>query len=108
MSVPDDDAARGELRALVGDDGSVELRPMFGTLAALVDGHVFAVVMGDRIGVKLGADALAELDAVPGWGVLTMGTRQMTAYRTLPPGMPDGERRTWLARAREHVASRHR
>ena len=108
MTVPEEDAARGELRALVGDDGAVELRPMFGTLAALVDGHVFAVVMGDRIGVKLGADALSELDAMPGSGLLTMGTRRMKAYRSLPPGMPDGERRTWLARAREHVASRHR
>ena len=107
MSSPEAEVARDELRALVGDDDSVELRPMFGTLAALVDGHVFAVVMGDRIGVKLGPDALAELEAVPGSGVLTTGTRRMKAYRSLPPGMPDGERRTWLARAREHVANRH-
>ncbi|KJK10836.1 hypothetical protein UB45_16565 [Terrabacter sp. 28] len=108
MSSLDEEAARDELRALVGDDGSVELRQMFGTLAALVDGHVFAVAMGDRIGVKLGHDALAELDAVPGSGVLTMGTRRMKAYRSLPPGMPEAERRAWLARARDQVASRHR
>ncbi|MHA3836745.1 TfoX/Sxy family protein [Terrabacter sp. AAH1] len=107
MASPEGEVAREELRALVGDDGAVELRPMFGTLAALVDGHVFAVAMGDRIGVKLGPDALAELDAVPGSDVLTMGTRQMKAYRSLPAGMPDVERRAWLARAREHVAARH-
>ena len=103
-----EDPARDELRALLGDDGAVELRPMFGTLAALVDGHVFAVAMGDRIGVKLDTDALAELDAVPGSGVLTMGTRQMKAYRSLPSRMPPAERRAWLTRAREHVAGQHR
>ncbi|MFM6851020.1 MAG: TfoX/Sxy family protein [Terrabacter sp.] len=103
-----DEVAHAELRALVGDDDSVELRPMFGTLAALVDGHVFAVAMGEVIGVKLGADALAELDALPGSGILTMGTRHMKAYRSLPSGMPSAERRAWLARAREHVAGRHR
>ncbi|GAB3874570.1 TfoX/Sxy family protein [Terrabacter terrigena] len=103
-----EDAARDELRELVGDDGSVELRPMFGTLAALVDGHVFAVAMGEQIGVKLSPDALAELDAVPGSGTLMMGTRQMKAYRSLPARMPSGERSAWLRKARDHVASQHR
>ena len=104
----DEHSARDELQALVGDDDGVELRPMFGTLAALVHGHVFAVAMGEQVGVKLGAGALAELDAVPGSGILTMGARQMKAYRSLPSGMPSAERRAWLARARDHVASQHR
>lgn len=108
MSSEEEDAARDELRTLVDDDGAVELRPMFGTLAALVDGHVFAVAMGGQIGVKLGADGLAELDAVPGSGILLMGARQMKAYRSLPAGMPSAERRAWLARARDHVASQQR
>ena len=106
--VPNEEEARAQLRVLVGDDPRVELRPMFGTLAALVDGHVFAVAMDGLIGVKLPSDALAELEAMPGSGVLTMGSRRMKAYRSLPAGMPSGERRAWLARARDHVASRHR
>ena len=97
-------AARAELRALVGDDPGVELRPMFGTLAALVDGHVFAVALDDVVGVKLGPDALAELGGVPGSEVLTMGSRRMRAYRSLPMGMPLAERRVWLMLARNHVA----
>jgi hypothetical protein len=103
-----EETTRAELRELVGDDEGVELRPMFGTLAALVDGHVFAVAMGELIGVKLGPDALAELADVPGSDVLTMGTRQMKAYRSLPAGMPSAARRAWLTRARDHVAAIHR
>jgi len=50
---------------------------------------------------------LAELGAVPGSEVLTMGTRPMKAYRSLPADMPSTERRAWLARARDHVAGLH-
>jgi TfoX/Sxy family transcriptional regulator of competence genes len=100
-------AVRSELRALLGDDSGVELRPMFGTLAALVDGHVFAVATDDVVGVKLDPEALTELAAAPDSGVLRMGGRQMKAYRSLPAGMPSAERRAWLLRAREHVASLH-
>lgn len=100
-------ATRSELRALLGDDSVVELRPMFGTLAALVDGHVFAVALDDVIGVKLDPDARAELETLPGSEVLTMGSRRMTAYRSLPAGMPSAERHVWLTRARDHVATLH-
>ncbi len=69
-----EDATRAELRRLLGaepgldpnGDGSVELRPMFGTLAALVDGHVFAVALGEVIGVKLDPASLEELAASGG------------------------------------------
>ncbi|MBW8731965.1 MAG: TfoX/Sxy family protein [Terrabacter sp.] len=100
-------ATRSELRALLGDTPGIELRPMFGTLAALVDGHVFAVALDDVIGVKLDADALADLEALPGSEILTMGTRPMKAYRSLPAEMSAAERRVWLTRARDHVASQH-
>jgi hypothetical protein len=96
-----------DLRALLADEPGVELRPMFGTLAALVDGHVFAVATDDVVGVKLDPEALTELAAAPDSGVLRMGGRQMKAYRSLPAGMPSAERRTWLLRAREHVGSLH-
>jgi hypothetical protein len=100
-------ATRTELRDLVGEEPGVEVRPMFGTLAALVDGHVFAVALDEVLGVKLPPDALAELGAVPGSEVLTMGTHRMKAYRSLPADMPSTERRAWLARARDHVAGLH-
>ncbi|WP_256795892.1 TfoX/Sxy family protein [Terrabacter sp. Ter38] len=100
-------ATRSELRALLDDAPGVELRPMFGTLAALVDGHVFAVALDDVIGVKLDPDALAELETLPGSEILTMGARRMKAYRSLPAQMSTAERRVWLTRARDHVATLH-
>ncbi|WP_344253097.1 TfoX/Sxy family protein [Terrabacter carboxydivorans] len=96
-----------ELRELVGDEAGVELRPMFGTLAALVDGHVFSVATADAVGVKLGPEALDDLGALPGSGMLMMGRRRMSAYRALPPDLPAGERRAWLRRARDHVSGLH-
>jgi TfoX/Sxy family transcriptional regulator of competence genes len=100
-----EDATRAELRLLLAadDDGSVELRPMFGTLAALVDGHVFAVALADVIGVKLDPASLEELGGLEGSEPLTMGTRTMRAYRSLPASLTAEERTAWLARARDHV-----
>ena len=104
---PADDPTRAELRRLLADQPDVELRPMFGTLAALVDGHVFAVALGGLIGVKLGPADLAELSAVPGSEPLLMGARQMRPYRSLPRALSDDERSVWLARSRSHVAGEY-
>jgi TfoX/Sxy family transcriptional regulator of competence genes len=101
------DEAKARFRGLVNDGPGVELRPMFGTLAALVDGHVFAVALDDVIGVKLDPDGLAELESLPGSEVLIMGRRRMKAYRSLPPQLSAAERRVWVTRARDHVASQH-
>jgi TfoX/Sxy family transcriptional regulator of competence genes len=100
-----EDATRAELRLLLAadDDGSVELRPMFGTLAALVDGHVFAVALANVIGVKLDPASLEELGGLEGSEPLTMGTRTMRAYRSLPASLTAEERTAWLARARDQV-----
>jgi TfoX/Sxy family transcriptional regulator of competence genes len=110
-----ENATRAELRRLLAaepaldpdGDGSVELRPMFGTLAALVDGHVFAVALADVIGVKLDPASLEELGGLEGSEPLTMGTRTMRAYRSLPASLTAEERTAWLARARDHVRQSH-
>ncbi len=110
-----EDATRAELRRLLAaepgldpdGDGSVELRPMFGTLAALVGGHVFAIAMADVIGVKLEPAALEELAGLEGSAPLTMGARTMRAYRSLPASLTADERTAWLRRARDHVRRSH-
>ena len=110
-----EDATRAELRRLLAAEpgldpdggGGVELRPMFGTLAALVDGHVFAIAMADVIGVKLDPASLEELSGLEGSEPLTMGTRTMRAYRSLPASLTADERTTWLRRARDHVRQSH-
>jgi hypothetical protein len=54
MDVPKQtDEASARFRDLASEGSGVEVKPMFGTLAALVDGHVFAVALGDVVGVKL-------------------------------------------------------
>ena len=80
---------------------------MFGTLAALVDGHVFAVALADVIGVKLDPASLEELGGLQGSEPLTMGTRTMRAYRSLPASLSADERTAWLTRARDHVRQSH-
>ena len=99
-----EDATRAELRRLLADRPDVELRPLFGSLAALVGGQVFAVALGDHIGVKLDAAGLEELGGVAGSQPLLMGTRRMNAYRSLPADLSDSDRTAWLDRAKEHVA----
>ncbi|HEY3411203.1 MAG TPA: TfoX/Sxy family protein, partial [Propionicimonas sp.] len=62
------DQAKAYFRSVVPDLSSVEVRPMFGAVAAFVNGNMFAGLFGDNIGVKLDPNALAELAALPGSG----------------------------------------
>jgi TfoX/Sxy family transcriptional regulator of competence genes len=101
------DAARDRLSSLLPSGPDIEVRTMFGTLAALVDGHVFAVVVGDRLGVKADPEGLESLAALPGTEQPTMGGRTLRAYRTLPASMPVAQQRAWLERARDHVRRRN-
>lgn len=60
------DQAKEYFRSLVPDLPSVEVRPMFGSVGAFVNGHMFAGLFGDNVGVKLSPDSLAELATLPG------------------------------------------
>lgn len=106
-STESQDATSSELRRLLDGEPGVELRPMFGTLAALVDGHVFAVAVEHLIGVKLDPAGLDELTALGGSEPLVMGGRRMRSYRSLPASLTDDQRKAWLARARDHVRKLH-
>jgi TfoX/Sxy family transcriptional regulator of competence genes len=56
----DEDKAR--FRALVPDGPGVEVKPMFGSVGAFVNGNMFAGLFGTDIGVKLDDEAKAELE----------------------------------------------
>lgn len=47
------DEAKQRFRSLVPDAEGVELKPMFGQLAAFVQGNMFAGLFGSTVGVKL-------------------------------------------------------
>ena len=92
-------------RSLAPDAPDVEVKPMFGQLAAFVNGNMFAGLFGSAVGVKLSDHAAAELSALPGSGPLGPEERPMGGYLSLPADMDDDEASTWVERAREHVAT---
>ena len=72
-------------RTLVPDDPRVELKPMFGQLAAFINGNMFMGLFGSDVGVKLTAPDREELLSVDGAGPFGPAERPMGGYVTLPP-----------------------
>lgn len=99
----DEDKAR--FRDLVTEVPGVEVKPMFGSLGAFVNGNMFAGLFGTDIGVKLDEPGLEELRAVPGTGPFGPAERPMGGYLSLPHDLSDEAKTAWVDRAREHVAT---
>jgi TfoX/Sxy family transcriptional regulator of competence genes len=99
------DEAKAHFRSLVKDAPGVEVKPMFGSLGAFVNGNMFAGLFGRNVGVKLDAAGLEELGAMPGSGPFGPQGRPMGGYLSLPPELDDTEQSAWLDRARDHVAT---
>jgi TfoX/Sxy family transcriptional regulator of competence genes len=99
------DEAKAHFRSLVKDAPGVEVKPMFGSLGAFVNGNMFAGLFGPNVGVKLDAAGLEELGALPGSGPFGPQGRPMGGYLSLPPELDDTEQSAWLDRARDHVAT---
>lgn len=97
--------AKADFRGLVARLGPVEVRPMFGSVAAFVNGNMFAGLFGDDVGVKLDREGLAELGALPGAGPFGPAERPMGGYVSLPPDLPDAGRTAWLRRALDYVST---
>ncbi len=99
------DEAKRYFRSLVPDLPQVEVKPMFGSVGAFVNGNMFAGLFGENIGVKLGPAALAELSALPGSGPFGPVERPMGGYLSVPNDLPDEAKANWLVRAHDHVAA---
>ncbi len=99
----EEDKAR--FRSLVPDGPGVEVKPMFGSLGAFVNGNMFAGLFGTDIGVKLDEASRAELAAVEGSGPFGPAERPMGGYLSLPAAFSQAEARAWLERARAYVAT---
>lgn len=101
------DADKERFRALVPDDPRVETKPMFGNLAAFVNGNMFMGLFGADVGVKLPDDAKEALLAVDGAGPFGPRERPLGGYVTLPSAWaakPD-HARPWVGRALDHVGA---
>lgn len=90
-------------RSLGPDMPQVEVKPMFGSVGAFVNGNMFAGLFGESIGVKLDPESRAELTALPRSGPFGPDQRPMGGYLSLPDDLPDEEKMVWLWRAHDHV-----
>jgi TfoX/Sxy family transcriptional regulator of competence genes len=99
------DEAKTYFRSLIHEAPGVEVKPMFGSLGAFVNGNMFAGLFGDDIGVKLDPAGLEELEALPGTGPFGPAERPMGGYLSLPANLPDEEKAAWTDRARDHIAT---
>ncbi len=97
------DRAKADFTSLLPDDPSVAARPMFGNLAAFVNGNMFSGLFGEDLFVRI---ADADRDALlqeGGADFAPMAGRPMKGYVTLPPGWSDrpAATRQWIDRALE-------
>ena len=80
----------------------IQIRPMFGNLAAFINGNMFAGLFGEQIFVRLPEDQRAELLAIEGASEFSpMPGRAMKEYAALPDvWKQEPERVTaWLERS---------
>jgi len=88
VSIPKpNEASKAYFHSLVPDDARVKVRPMFGNLAAFVNGNMFLALFGSDVAVRLGEPERAELLRHKGASAFApMPNRPMKEYVVLPPG----------------------
>jgi len=97
------DQAKAAFTKLVPGGPTVTLRPMFGNLAAFVNGNMFAGLFGEDLFVRLPDDQSAKLRKQGGRDFAPMAGRPMKGYVTVPS--------TWhtkLEPAKEWIANPRR
>lgn len=99
----DEDKAR--FRSLVTEGSGVEIKPMFGSVGAFVNGNMYAGLFGSSVGVKASPDDKAELSAIEGSGPFGPVERPMGGWLSLPDSTSDEDAMSWIERAREHIAT---
>jgi TfoX/Sxy family transcriptional regulator of competence genes len=99
------DQDRERFHALVPQAAGVQVKPMFGNLGAFVNGNMFMGLFGSDVGLKLPADAQAELLAEPGAGPFGPSERPMGGYVTMPGTWSPAEAEAWIERSLAFVAA---
>lgn len=99
------DENKARFRSLVTEAPGVEVKPMFGSVGAFVNGQMYAGLFGEALGVKLSPEDTAELAAIPGTGPFGPAERPMGGWTSLPAGMSDDDAAAWFERASTHVAT---
>lgn len=78
------DQAKLAFQAVLPDDTAVTVRPMFGNIAAFVNGNMFAGLFGEDLFVRLREDERAAVIAQGGAEFTPMPGRGMKDYVTIP------------------------
>lgn len=99
------DDAKAHFRSLITEAPGVEIKPMFGSVGAFVNGNMFAGLFGEAVGVKLDDAGLDELRALPGSGPFGPAERPMNGWLALPADLSDSDKSAWTDRARDHIAT---
>lgn len=102
-----DPESREAFKALVGGDPGVAVRPMFGNVAAFVNGNMFTGLFGQELFVRLPEEDRARAIEEGGAAFEPMPGRPMKEYVSLPPTWrDDSERaRAWIERSREWAST---
>jgi len=81
----------------------VTTRPMFGNMAAFVNGNMFAGLFGDQLFVRIPGPERDRIKKEGGKDFEPMPGRAMTGYVCLPKGWKEkgGSAREWIAKALE-------
>ena len=97
------EAAKAAFTTLVPAGPTVTLRPMFGNLAAFVNGNMFAGLFGEDLFVRLPEDERAKVRKQGGRDFEPMPGRAMTGYVTVPSAWraKTDVTRTWILTALE-------
>jgi len=98
-----DPETKAAFEGLLPGDPRVAVRPMFGNVAAFVNGNMFTGLFGRDLFVRLSEDDRAELIAEGGTEFQPMPGRAMKEYVSLPPTWRDepDEARAWVERSLE-------
>lgn len=103
-SMPKPDAeSRALFESLVPEHPAVRTRPMFGNVAAFVNGNMFMGLYGSDVFVRLPDEDRAALTGEGGTPLEPMPGRPMREYVVLPPAWRDHPERIrdWVARSLE-------
>jgi TfoX/Sxy family transcriptional regulator of competence genes len=95
--------AKAAFTALLPDDPALSTRPMFGNLAAFVNGNMFSGLFGEDLFVRVPESEREQLFQQGGSEFEPMPGRAMKGYVTLPAGWaerPDATG-TWIGRSLE-------
>lgn len=96
-----DEATKEFFHAVMPDAPGVSVRPMFGQLAAFVNGNMFMGIFGSDVFVRLSEADRAQIAEAGGGPFEPMPGRPMREYAVLPPVWRDEPDRVrdWAARA---------